>query len=705
MDPGLLRFILLLFVINLVFQIIRRFKEGFFLEPLYNSLLLVDAGLCLTALFVPGQLNSVYAWLGIGIFCGAVLIPALLSVLARIAMSRTRWDLAHRFLSLQQLFVPTLEGRQRLEHLVRMKKAHAGDVEDIERDLKAEISRVSDPLQKRLLQETLVEVLAFSGQWDRCMEAFSELAGDDQYELNRPTMAVAILRASLEVGDPDRMWEMHDALNRFDPMDPMLQSALVSSEIMLLSAHGYAGVIEKVLSPLDRPHPVFPVSSKKYWAARAHFQLGNHEKALEYLDFSPSMMRENPVLARLAGRLCRQPPTPFPEPEHKRRAQLEDMARRLPSRVLQIQPIRPPVATWVFLTGMALMFAVQGMLGDSDRFALYQLGANWRSMSISSEPWRLVMAMFLHAGVLHLLLNGLMIFMFGRILEVHFGFLRTFSVFVFSGIAGNVASAVAYRQGLSVGASSSVFGMVGAVLMMFIVARDMWHPVWRKKQIQHLVFLLVLNLFLGFTMPMIDNAAHIGGFLGGSLVGWFFLILRMNRPWKAALVRGIGLISLGLVIFGVTMAARNVRSIPRSITQWNQFGQQLSVERPVFWIPLRDSLQNPFCPIQPTFSVMQISTGESPTGQEDVIRLFLEKHESMGQGDNLKLVRRRVHRGRTEAHFDFTFQKIQGRERILFETRKGNIWAMRFVYADSCADSMVPFMDSMARSFSVSSTR
>jgi protein-S-isoprenylcysteine O-methyltransferase Ste14 len=90
MDPNLLRFLLLLFVINLGFQLVRRFREGFQADLPYNVLLAADAGLCVYALSTPERIVSVWSWLAIGIFVGAVLLPAILLLLAQVAMGRAR---------------------------------------------------------------------------------------------------------------------------------------------------------------------------------------------------------------------------------------------------------------------------------------------------------------------------------------------------------------------------------------------------------------------------------------------------------------------------------------------------------------------------------------------------------------------------------------------------------------------------------------
>jgi len=706
MDPNLLRFLLLLFVINLGFQLVRRFREGFQADLPYNVLLAADAGLCVYALSTPERIVSVWSWLAIGIFVGAVLLPAILLLLAQVAMGRARWELAGRLLTITHVFAPSIEVRRRLEHVARLQKAHAGNVEEIERELQAEMARNPDPEGRRLLQETLLELFAFSGQWARCLALHDRMVQDGMNRISRPTLAVALIRAGLESRDAGRVWGFYRELQKFDPSEPTVSSSLLSAEIMLLAVYGYADQLERALYPAHRSHPVFPVSSKRYWLGLAHLQEGSTARAEAHLRFGPVQARENPILERLARDLLRRGTERMEEPDARLREELDRMAKHVPERFRQVRGPRPPVATGLFLAGMLGVFFLQTWRGDADNlWTLYRLGANFRALSVDGEPWRLVTSMFLHAGLLHLLLNGLMLYMFGRILEVHFGFLRTLAVFVFSGVCGSVASALVYRQGLSVGASGAVFGMVGAVLMMFVIAKDLWHPVWRKKQIHNLLFLLLLNLILGFSMSMIDNAAHIGGFVGGAFFGWFFLVFGASSPWRRVVLRAIGLAAIVLVSWSWVQVVRHMEGARIRTVTWRQGGHELSLRAPVFWHQIVESLQNPMCRLMPTFSVTHAELPPDAGPAETVVEDFIAQYQKQGRRDALKLERRES--GTTagvEVEFSFTFEQTPGRELVFIRVDGGMLWVLRFVYDPGCADSVRPFVGVVSGSFTARKT-
>lgn len=701
MDSSLFRFLLLLFLINLIFQLVHRLREPT-VDPFYNALLAVDAFLCGYGFVSLENLYSIWALLGVLIFVGAVLIPGILGIFTRAAVTRTRWKLALRFAQARHLFAPTQDSRMQMEHIAQLEKAHLGNITDLERDLAAEITRAPEP-QHTFLQETLIELFAFSGQWERCLETFARLQSDpDNMEISRPTLAVALIRASLETRDAARAWKFYQELRRFEPSDPTVVSALLSAEVMMLAFYGASEALEQALYPPHRPHPIFSVSAKRYWLGIAHLQQGDMEKASKYLDFPKKLEEENPVLGKLARQHIQEGSVPVAMLSVAQETELQRMAKRVPQLFLQIQGPKPPIATGLFLMCMFAAFVTQILLGSPDDiWTLYRLGANVRTLALH-EPVRLVLAMFLHAGFLHLLLNGLMLFMFGRMLENHFGFLRTFSVFVFSGICGNAASAVIYRQGISVGASSAVFGMLGATLMLFVIARELWHPLFRKKQIYNLVFLLVLNLILGLSMPMIDNAAHVGGFLGGSFLGWFFLVIGAKTKLRRNIVRILGIGALLLTAISIIQSPVFAKVNRMREVSWTQNGYRIYLHTPIFWEQHKETLQNFVCQVMPTFSIFFVPRSESKPLVEnaDIIQHFLHSYTAQQKHYRIQEKSRRTQPGfDIVVNFVFHLQGRPGMESMFLRVTPEGVWALRFVYDSRCTASVVPFMDRIASSF------
>lgn len=174
---------------------------------------------------------------------------------------------------------------------------------------------------------------------------------------------------------------------------------------------------------------------------------------------------------------------------------------------------RTPVTT-LLLISIAVGFGFQFFLGD----ALTNAGANYGpAVFQGGQWWRLVTSMFLHGGIVHLLLNGWGFFQLGTLFETWLGSVKLLLVYFVSGIAGSLASAF-FSQVPSVGASGAIFGVLGA-LIAFLLRRHQLLTPQAKSLLFQLVGWAVINVFFGFSTPGIDNAAHLGGCAAGFLIG------------------------------------------------------------------------------------------------------------------------------------------------------------------------------------------
>jgi rhomboid protease GluP len=176
-------------------------------------------------------------------------------------------------------------------------------------------------------------------------------------------------------------------------------------------------------------------------------------------------------------------------------------------------------ATRTLMIVIAGIFALQVLSGSlRDEQVLIGLGAIIPGIFQSGDYWRLVAAMFLHAGWLHVALNLWALYQLGSLYEAMFGSLRFTFIYFASGLAASIASAL-HVQGASVGASGAIFGILGAFIFSILRSPQWRHQRWARSLLNQLIFWAVLNLIIGFTVPMIDNYAHIGGLLTGLLLG------------------------------------------------------------------------------------------------------------------------------------------------------------------------------------------
>ncbi|NWB45179.1 rhomboid family intramembrane serine protease [Pseudomonas gingeri] len=152
-------------------------------------------------------------------------------------------------------------------------------------------------------------------------------------------------------------------------------------------------------------------------------------------------------------------------------------------------------------------------------------GTNFGPETLTGGWWRLVTSVFVHFGLIHLMLNMFTLYQIGRLAERLYGSGRFLMLYLFAGVTGSIASLLWHPMINSAGASGAIFGVFGGLLVFVLKYR---HELPKSIAVQQRVSILVLigyNLLYGFTHPGIDNGAHLGGLLGGVLLG-----LTLARP-------------------------------------------------------------------------------------------------------------------------------------------------------------------------------
>lgn len=150
---------------------------------------------------------------------------------------------------------------------------------------------------------------------------------------------------------------------------------------------------------------------------------------------------------------------------------------------------------------------------------LYNKGAFYVwSVITDKEYYRLISAVFLHYDIQHIFNNMILLFFVGRIVEKQMGHIAYIFVYLFSGVSGNIVSALWELQtgqySVSVGASGAVFGLTGALLILVLFHKGKVEAIrW-----QGVVCMIMLSVYNGITAKNINNAAHIGGLIAGILV-------------------------------------------------------------------------------------------------------------------------------------------------------------------------------------------
>ena len=136
---------------------------------------------------------------------------------------------------------------------------------------------------------------------------------------------------------------------------------------------------------------------------------------------------------------------------------------------------------------------------------------------LNGEYWRLLTVALVHGSIIHLGFNMYALWIIGPIVEALYGPWRFFALYLVCVLAGSAAS-FATSANPAVGASGGVFGLFGVLLVA-----DRVHKPALTRNARNLTtqigLLIAVNLFIGFSVPGIDNAAHIGGLLAGAALG------------------------------------------------------------------------------------------------------------------------------------------------------------------------------------------
>jgi rhomboid protease GluP len=152
-------------------------------------------------------------------------------------------------------------------------------------------------------------------------------------------------------------------------------------------------------------------------------------------------------------------------------------------------------------------------------------GSNFGPLTMGGQWWRLFTATFIHFGVFHLALNMWALFNAGLLTERLYGSGRFALLYVFAGLTGSMASLLWNPLVNSAGASGAIFGVFGGMLAFVMSPRNgVPRSIISEHRNSTLLF-VGYNLFYGAAHAGIDNAAHVGGLLGGFLIG-----LLLARP-------------------------------------------------------------------------------------------------------------------------------------------------------------------------------
>jgi rhomboid protease GluP len=215
---------------------------------------------------------------------------------------------------------------------------------------------------------------------------------------------------------------------------------------------------------------------------------------------------------------------------------------------------RPYIFTIAFLVAnffvFLLMWSESGLntLPIVDPFpyqVLLAFGAKLNGLiNTQHEYWRFVTPVFIHVNLVHLLVNMYTLWRIGPYVEKLYGSAKFVVFWVLTGVAGVVASYLTVRPDLhvgsvgrflfkatdvpSAGASGALFGLIGVLFIFGIKFRHELPEGFKRAFGTGLLPMIMINLFIGYVgRGLIDNAAHLGGFVAGAGLA---LLVDYKRP-------------------------------------------------------------------------------------------------------------------------------------------------------------------------------
>ncbi len=241
------------------------------------------------------------------------------------------------------------------------------------------------------------------------------------------------------------------------------------------------------------------------------------------------------------GRLnsaLREAPSYMPSPAPPSAVQDHPARSATANRWMRI-PTERPLLTYILL-GILVLIYIPMLISPQIDSLFQEYGALIKEPIIEGEWWRLITAAFLHANLLHIGLNGYALYLIGMEVEGFFGRVRFVAIYAISLLAGSVASFIFLPyNALGVGASGAIFGLIGALGVYFGLNRTLFGRLGRA-QFWNILLVILLNLGIGFSgIFPIDNSAHLGGLIAGSVVGFVLCPRYRFGPWRNLFVRDI----------------------------------------------------------------------------------------------------------------------------------------------------------------------
>jgi membrane associated rhomboid family serine protease len=478
------------------------------------AVLLVTGGAWLinaeTAGFVGGG-----AWLAL------LLVPSVgIRKISELA-SVQRYAAARRLIMPMRLLHPSNALRAQGELLRALELAQAGDV--------GAALKALGPLRNNhtnVGRQATAQTFRLRGEWDSLVGwVRSEVPA--AMRRNDVALMPVYLRALGETGARDELvLEFASVLAGATPVQLPAWSYQASLRVVL----AFCGKLRT-----DRPFVRrLPGDVREFWMATSELAAGNHSAGRARLEKLRTVAQDRLLLSEIAQRLegtvrTAPPPLSLASLDLLNRIERSDQA---PPGAFGSGPGRPTVAVLVFIILNVAMFIAEIRLGGSTNpFTLHRLGAMepW-AIRLGGQYWRMLTALFLHYGPLHLVLNLYALFVIGPGLERIIGSLRFASFYLVAGLGSSAGVLLLRWSDLTrpeqlVGASGCVMGIVGVWAGYLLRHR---HEPYAARRLRNILLIVAIQTTFDLSTPQISMAAHLFGL--GTGLGLGLLVSPRTKP-------------------------------------------------------------------------------------------------------------------------------------------------------------------------------
>ena len=382
-------------------------------------------------------------------------------------------------------------------------------------------------------QARMLKALAATrrGAWDQALALGDEIPFD-------PGLLLIRLRALGELNRQEELLAAYQACVPHLPEPPPPEAQLF--------ALAFTGQAEALPALFAHALKRMDADSQSFWLAVARF----HNQALadqgraELARLAASA--RDPGLRRAAARLLAQDLPPAAPLSEQARVTLKQIRTTLMPAIdgpakdgpgpanahtrAQAQPLtRTPVTLGLILLNLT-GFALEAGLGVSeDLEGLVRLGALWPPLVLEAgEWWRLLSALFLHFGWVHLFANMLGLLVLGGLVETRQSGARLFAAYLLGGTASSLATLgwifwAEAGNAVLMGASGAIFAILGVEAARRLTAWHRSRTLGDRQQLWFLGLILLVQFAIDLSVPEISLAAHLSGLVAGLLLGFAFV--------------------------------------------------------------------------------------------------------------------------------------------------------------------------------------